>query len=47
MRLLIRLFIASVLLPLSSFAAVSVPRDIDGWQGWVLDGQEFRRCPCS
>jgi len=22
-----------------------IPKEIEGWQAWVLDGQEFRRCP--
>src|SRR5215813_12618474 len=26
-------------------ADVAVPPDLQPWQGWVLQGQEFRRCP--
>jgi hypothetical protein len=22
-----------------------IPKELEGWQGWVQDGQEFRRCP--
>ncbi len=25
--------------------AVPVPADLAGWQGWVLQGEEYRRCP--
>lgn len=26
-------------------AEVAVPHDLDGWQNWVLHGEEFRGCP--
>jgi hypothetical protein len=26
-------------------AQVAVPKDLQDWQGWVLQGEEFRRCP--
>jgi hypothetical protein len=26
-------------------AEVSVPRDLEDWRGWVLHGEEYRRCP--
>jgi hypothetical protein len=26
-------------------AQVAVPTDLQDWQGWVLQGEEFRRCP--
>ena len=26
-------------------AQTAIPRELDGWQAWVLDGQEFLRCP--
>ena len=26
-------------------AEVSVPRDLEEWRGWVLHGEEYRRCP--
>ena len=32
-------------LPLLVNAEVAVPKDLEGWQGWAMDGQEFRRCP--
>jgi len=22
-----------------------IPKEVEGWQGWVQDGQEFRHCP--
>ena len=39
---------ASVLTLLCSAAAQaqpSIPKEIEGWQAWVQDGQEFRHCP--
>ena len=44
MKRMIRLALLS-LLPLLAHAQAPVPKDLDGWQAWVLDGQEFRRCP--
>jgi hypothetical protein len=26
-------------------AEVAVPKDLEQWRGWVLQGEEFRRCP--
>ena len=26
-------------------AEVAVPKDLEPWRGWVLQGEEFRRCP--
>ena len=26
-------------------ADIAVPPDLQPWQGWVLQGEEFRRCP--
>jgi hypothetical protein len=26
-------------------AEVAVPRDLEEWRGWVLEGEEYRRCP--
>jgi len=44
MKRMIRLALLS-LLPLLTQAQAPVPKDLEGWQSWVLDGQEFRRCP--
>ncbi len=27
------------------FRDVPIPKELDGWQAWVLDGQDFLRCP--
>ena len=37
-------------LPLFLFAVahaaeVAVPKDLEPWRGWVMQGEEFRRCP--
>lgn len=45
MKRLVHLAAALTLLPWLTLAQVPVPKDLDGWQGWALDGQEFRRCP--
>src|SRR5690349_8655418 len=29
----------------SAFAQDAVPPELRNWQGWVLKGEEFRRCP--
>lgn len=29
----------------ASAAEVAVPRDLEDWRAWVLQGQEFRQCP--
>ncbi len=26
-------------------AQVQIPKELDGWRDWVLNGQEYRRCP--
>jgi hypothetical protein len=28
-----------------ALAQSQIPKEIEGWQAWVLEGQEFRRCP--
>jgi hypothetical protein len=28
-----------------ALAQPSIPKELEGWQAWVQDGQEFRRCP--
>ncbi len=44
MKKMIR-FALLFLLPLLAQAQAPIPKDLEGWQSWVLDGQEFRRCP--
>jgi hypothetical protein len=29
----------------SASAAPNLPVELEGWDDWVLHGQEFRRCP--
>jgi hypothetical protein len=38
---------AALLLLCNSVAQAQspIPKEIEGWQAWVLDGQEFRHCP--
>lgn len=46
MSRLLRLFLLSLLMPLSVYAAETyVPEQLEGWQEWVLDGTEYRDCP--
>lgn len=33
------------LLPLSAFPQSFIPKDLDGWQAWVLQDLPFLRCP--
>jgi hypothetical protein len=33
------------LLPLSALPQSFVPKDLDGWQAWVLHDKPFLRCP--
>jgi hypothetical protein len=42
---LVVLAVLSMALPSQSNAALSVPDALKDWQGWVLKGEEFRRCP--
>ena len=33
------------LAPLSAFSQAYVPKDLEGWQSWVLQDKPFLRCP--
>jgi len=33
------------LLPLSALPQSSIPKDLEGWQSWVLQDKPFLRCP--
>jgi hypothetical protein len=41
---LVLLWLLSVC-PVASAAEIAVPKDLEPWRGWVLQGEEFRRCP--
>ncbi len=43
----IRMLSAIVAIVSSTFAQgqATIPKELEGWQAWVQDGQEFRRCP--
>ncbi len=45
MKTRIRLAAALTLLPALAHAGIAIPGDLDDWQRWAMDGQEFRRCP--
>src|SRR4051794_41303996 len=46
-----RRYVTSLLLALfacftqSHAAEPAIPKDLEDWRGWVLHGEEFRRCP--
>ena len=46
MSRLVKLLLMALLLPVAGQTADPfVPDELQGWQEWVLDGKEYRRCP--
>ncbi len=45
MRNLIRAALAALVFCCSIAQAQEIPPELRNWQGWVLKGEEFRRCP--
>src|SRR5688572_30400015 len=45
MRSLIRAALAALVFCCSITRAQEIPPELRNWQGWVLKGEEFRRCP--
>ena len=37
--------VIALLSPAAHSAERDVPRDLEDWQGWVLEGEAYRRCP--
>jgi hypothetical protein len=45
MNLWIRIAVLALACITLAQAQTTIPKDLEGWQAWVQDGQEFRRCP--
>src|ERR1700733_10739127 len=46
-RTMIRMLVAALgfLCIGAADAQVQIPKELDGWRDWVLNGEEYRRCP--